>query len=201
MYQYKTIANTASFELKDRGSRFLAIAYPIRQANDAKAILKTLRAEHPKANHLCYAYRSGFDKFNYRAVDDGEPSGSAGKPILGAIDSLMLTNVLLVVVRYFGGTLLGVPGLINAYKSSAHEALLLANVIEKERCVQYHCEFDYQLMGSVNQLVNRYQLEILKIENSLFCSATIEIPMSKADGVLQILNDMIGMKITKQEAE
>src|SRR5690606_2431913 len=110
-------------EFKDRGSKFLAYAFPINDEQELKGKLKELKALHPKAGHHCYAYRLGLDGNQYRANDDGEPSGSAGKPILGQIDSAGVTNVLVVVVRYFGGTLLGVPGLINAYKTATAEAL------------------------------------------------------------------------------
>ncbi|KAI9435670.1 ribosomal protein S5 domain 2-type protein, partial [Russula earlei] len=115
----------ATAEFKDRGSRFIAYAYPIQSADDCKRYLQELKKEHPKAVHHCFAYRLGLDGNSFRVSDDGEPSGTAGKPIMGQIDSKQLANVLIVVVRYFGGTLLGVPGLINAYRSAAAMALQL----------------------------------------------------------------------------
>jgi uncharacterized YigZ family protein len=116
MNVYYTIEKESVAEFKDRGSRFLAYAFPVQNTDDFKKRLKALKEEHPKAAHHCFAYRIGNDNNVFRSGDDGEPSGSAGKPILGQIDSKGLTNTAIVVVRYFGGTLLGVPGLINAYK-------------------------------------------------------------------------------------
>ena len=129
--KFRTIESSTTSEFKDRGSKFFAFAYPIERPQDVKERLQVLKKAHPKAVHFCYAYRIGTDGLQFRANDDGEPSGSAGKPILGQIDSLSFTNVLVVVVRYFGGTLLGVPGLINAYKTATADALQQAVVVEK----------------------------------------------------------------------
>lgn len=128
---YKTITSPTQAEFKDKGSRFIAFAYPIRTLADVKKYLDPLKEEHHKARHWCYAYRLGVDGTQFRANDDGEPSGSAGRPILGQIDSVGVTDVLVVVVRYFGGTLLGVPGLIHAYKEATAQALAVAEVVEK----------------------------------------------------------------------
>ena len=128
---YNTIEKTASTEFKDRGSKFIAYAFPIQSVADFKTKLDEIRKEHPKATHHCFAYRLGTDGNNFRVNDDGEPSGTAGRPILGQIDSKNLTDLLVIVVRYFGGTLLGVAGLINAYKSSAALVLQLTPVISK----------------------------------------------------------------------
>ena len=124
-------------EFKDRGSRFLAYAFPISSADDFKKRLKELKEEHPKAVHHCFAYRVGTDGNNFRSSDDGEPSGSAGRPILGQIDSKELVDVAIIVVRYFGGTLLGVPGLINAYKTAASFALQSTPIIKKPVLINY----------------------------------------------------------------
>ena len=124
---YNTIEKPATAEFKDRGSKFLAYVYPVQLIEEFKIRLADLKKEHPKAVHHCFAYRLGTDKNNFRVSDDGEPSGTAGRPILGQIDSKELTNVVIIVVRYFGGTLLGVPGLINAYKTSASMVLQTAN--------------------------------------------------------------------------
>jgi uncharacterized YigZ family protein len=193
MHQYKTISKSSESEFKDRGSKFLAFTYYISNVLDAKHYLKLLKDLHPKANHHCYAYRLGMDKNNYRAVDDGEPSGSAGRPILAAIDSLELTNTLVVIVRYFGGTLLGVPGLINAYKTSTTDALILSGIIEKEVTVTYELEFEYGLTGSFNQLINRFQMNIITMENALFCTAKIEVPKSKELCFVGALEQMHGL--------
>ena len=134
---YQTIAQPSFAEFKDRGSRFLAYAYPIKLVEEFKEKLQLLKKEHPKAVHHCFAYRIGLDNNIFRVSDDGEPSGTAGKPILGQIDSKQLTNVLIIVVRYFGGTLLGVPGLINAYKSAAAMALQLTPFIQRPVMVKW----------------------------------------------------------------
>ena len=128
---YQTLKSPIQAEFKDKGSRFLAFAYPVLTAEQVKKHVDDLRQEHHKARHWCYAYRLGVDGNQFRANDDGEPSGSAGRPILGQIDSFELTDVLVVVVRYFGGTLLGVPGLIHAYKTSTQMVLENAQIIEK----------------------------------------------------------------------
>ena len=128
---YRTVAAASSAEFKDKGSRFIAFAYPIRRADEVKSLLEPLRQSHHKARHWCYAYRVGTDGLQFRANDDGEPAGSAGRPILGQIDSAALTDVLVVVVRYFGGTLLGVPGLIHAYKTATALVLQQADVVKK----------------------------------------------------------------------
>src|SRR4051794_20287173 len=128
---YLTIEKLVDGLFRDRGSKFLAFAYPINSENDIKPILAQLKAEHPKANHHCWAMRLGIDRSVFRVNDDGEPSGTAGRPILNTLLSKNITNVLVIVVRYFGGTLLGVPGLINAYKTATEEALKLAKITEK----------------------------------------------------------------------
>src|SRR5437764_3436924 len=131
MNYYYTIEKPSLAEFKDRGSKFLAYAFPIQLVDDFKKRLKELKEEHPKAAHHCFAYRLGLDGNNFRVSDDGEPSGSAGRPILGQIDSKNIINAGVVVVRYFGGTLLGVPGLINAYKTTTVLALQLVPIVRK----------------------------------------------------------------------
>jgi uncharacterized YigZ family protein len=131
--------------------------------------LQLLKKEHPKAVHHCFAYRIGFDRNNFRVSDDGEPSGSAGKPILGQIDSKELTNTLVIVVRYFGGTLLGVPGLINAYKSATAMTLQLTTIIAKAVEINYTLQFDYTQMNDVMILLKKYNCTIISQEAQLFC--------------------------------
>ena len=131
MEVYFTIEKTATAEFKERGSKVLAYAWPVKTADQVKECLQEVKKEHPKATHHCFAYRLGTDGLQFRANDDGEPSGTAGKPILGQIDSKQLTDVLVVVVRYFGGTLLGAPGLINAYKMSTAMVLQLIPAVQK----------------------------------------------------------------------
>src|SRR5882762_8983849 len=146
---YYTITQSSNAEFKDRGSKFIAFAFPIETVEEFKQHLQALKKEHPKAVHHCFAYRIGTDGNNFRSSDDGEPPGTAGKPILGQIDSRELVNVLVVVVRYFGGTLLGVPGLINAYKTVAALAFQVTPIIQKQVELKYSIEFDYTQMNEV----------------------------------------------------
>jgi uncharacterized YigZ family protein len=144
---FRTLAAAATGEFRDRGSKFLAYAYPVRTEQETKAYLDALRGQHPKAVHHCYAYRLGLDRNNYRANDDGEPGGTAGRPILNVLYSRELTNVLVVVVRYFGGTLLGVPGLINAYKMATIAALSEAVVTEQTVNETYQVRYPFGQMN------------------------------------------------------
>jgi uncharacterized YigZ family protein len=193
--KYKTIAGNTTAEFKDRGSKFLAYAYPVNVPQDVKEKLQILKKEHPKAVHHCYAYRIGTDGTQYRANDDGEPSGSAGKPILGQIDSLGFTNVLVVVVRYFGGTLLGVPGLINAYKTTTHDALSQAEPIEKWIEELVEVQFDYPVMGEVMYLLRQSEASIYKQDLQLFCLVHAGIPKIHTDAYLQKLSEIRGVTV------
>jgi uncharacterized YigZ family protein len=159
---YKTIITTTEGLFKDRGSRFISFAIPVETEEEIKKHISELKKKHHDACHHCYAYQLGYDKSAYRANDDGEPSGTAGKPIFGQIQSKDLTNVLVVVVRYFGGTLLGVSGLINAYKTAAKEALDCANILTKTVNDVYEITFDYLVMNDVMKIIKDYKLEILK---------------------------------------
>lgn len=193
--KYITIAATGQGDFRDRGSKFLAYAYPIASPQDVKEKLQALRKEHPKAVHHCYAWRLGIDGTQYRSVDDGEPAGSAGKPILGQIDSLGLTNVLVVVVRYFGGTLLGVPGLINAYKTAT--AMALEGLPRTEKWVerQYELSFDYPAMGEVLYLLKQCEATIYKQDLQLFCVVHAGIPVAHGAEYLGKLSEIRGMTI------
>ncbi|MCI5080310.1 MAG: YigZ family protein [Saprospiraceae bacterium] len=159
---YHTIAKPAYGEFKDRGSKFHAYAFPVYTEQEWQEALEEIKKEHFKARHHCYAFRLGLDGNNFRANDDGEPSGTAGRPILGQIDSFGLTNVFIVVVRYFGGTKLGASGLINAYKTSAQLALSEAEIIEKLVEDVYQMEFDYALMSDVMNTVKKLELDVLE---------------------------------------
>ena len=195
MNYYYTIEKPSVAEYKDKGSKFLAYAFPIQTIEDFKKRLKELKDEHPKAAHHCFAYRFGMDGNNFRSSDDGEPSGSAGKPILGQTDSKELTNVAVVVVRYFGGTLLGVPGLINAYKVATSLALQLTPIIRKAVLVQYELQFDYTLMNEVMMVVKRFECVVLQNETQLFCRTVIGIPKEKLGICLQQLKDLYGLTV------
>ena len=177
---YQTLKSPIQAEFKDKGSRFLAFAYPVLTAEQVKKHVDDLRQEHHKARHWCYAYRLGVDGNQFRANDDGEPSGSAGRPILGQIDSFELTDVLVVVVRYFGGTLLGVPGLIHAYKTSTQMALENAQIIERniEKTVRIRCEYPY--LNETIRIAKNHQAEIIKQNLQLDCRLTVRIPLANA---------------------
>ncbi|MBK8141467.1 MAG: YigZ family protein [Chitinophagaceae bacterium] len=194
---YNTIEKTAVAEYKDRGSKFLAYVYPLKGVSDFKEKLAGLKKEHPKAVHHCFAYRLGLDGNNYRVSDDGEPSGTAGRPILGQIDSKQLTNVLIVVVRYFGGTLLGVPGLINAYRTAASLALQITPVVQKPVLLPYRLQFDYTQMNDVMKVVKQFDCVVLKQETQLFYSIEIGVPKNRLDEVLFRLKELRGVEVEK----
>jgi len=192
---FKTIQEKAYAEFKDRGSKFHGYAFPIKTVEDVKALLQGLKKEHGKAVHFCYAYRIGTDGLQFRANDDGEPSGSAGKPILGQIDSAGLTDVLIVVVRYFGGTLLGVPGLINAYKTAAADSLAVATPIEKNIEFKITLEYDYSIMNEVMQVLKQSEASIYKQEMQLFCVLEAGIPLANKETCIAKLTDIRGLEI------
>lgn len=195
MTHYYTIEKPSVAEYKDRGSKFLSYAFPIATVDDFKKRLKELKEEHPKAAHHCFAYRLGTDGTNFRASDDGEPAGSAGKPILNQIDSKHITNAAIVVVRYFGGTLLGVPGLITAYKTAASFALQLTPIVQKPVLVQYALQFDYTLMNEVMMVVKRFNCAILQNEMQLFCRMVIGIPKEQLELCVEKLNEIQGAEV------
>ncbi len=181
---YTTIEQQAQAEFKDRGSKFIAYAYPITTTEDFKKYLQQLKKEHPKAVHHCFGYRLGLDGNQFRVSDDGEPSGTAGKPILGQIDSKGVTDIAIIVVRYFGGTLLGVPGLINAYKTAASLVLQVVPLIQKPILKRYSLQFDYTQMNDVMMLLRQLNAVILKQENMLFSHIEIGIPAARVDELL-----------------
>ena len=177
-YTYRILAEPGQAEFKDKGSRFIAFAYPVRAAAEVKNHVEALRQEHHKARHWCYAYRLGTDGLQFRANDDGEPSGSAGRPILGQIDSAGLTDVLVVVVRYFGGTLLGVPGLIHAYKTATQMALQQTAQVEKniEKRVTLRC--DYPHLSEILRLAKQHGVEVLQQDLQLDCRLHCAVPLA-----------------------
>ncbi|MBS1742499.1 MAG: YigZ family protein [Bacteroidetes bacterium] len=191
---YQTIDKSGSAEFKDRGSKFIAYAYPVDNADQFKKHLQALKKEHAKAVHHCFAYRLGLNGDNFRSSDDGEPSGTAGKPILGQIDSKQLTNTAVIVVRYFGGTLLGVPGLINAYKTSTALVLQTVPIIQKQVEIMYSLQFDYTLMNTVMQLIRQYNCTVLEHEQQLFSLMRIGIPKNRAEELIFRLKEMNGLE-------
>lgn len=195
-FQYKTINSPGYGEFRDRGSKFLAHIFPIVNGDDAGNALEEIRKLHGKANHHCFAWRIGLDGLKYRANDDGEPSGTAGKPILGQIDSNGLTNVLIVVTRYFGGTLLGTSGLINAYRLAAAAAIDNASVIEKELSDYYIFYCDYSKMPLIMDAAKKYELTIIRQSFDFNCELTIQFPKSKWEGKLpQFIAQALSLRI------
>ncbi len=193
---YSTIEKSAIAEFKDRGSKFLAYSYPVESVDACKKIIAGLKKEHPKAVHFCVAYRIGVEGNIFRASDDGEPAGSAGRPILGQIDSKELTNLMVVVVRYFGGTLLGVPGLINAYKTATALALQLAPIVQKPIELQYELNFDYHQMNEVMMIVKQYNCSVAEQAAQLFVQLKIGIPKARLEEALNKFNDLREVKLT-----
>lgn len=181
---YWTLQHCGQAEFKDKGSRFLAYAYPVKHETAIKVQIQELREQHHKARHWCYGWRLGIDGHLFRANDDGEPAGSAGRPILGQIDSAGLTDTLIVVVRYFGGTLLGVPGLIHAYKSAAN---LVLQTTPKIQCpvyqnVQLHC--DYARLSEALRIARQHQAEIQQQNLQLDCCLLIQVPLAQLSACL-----------------
>ena len=197
---YHTIAAPVQAEFKDKGSRFIAFAYPVKTAEAVKKHVDTLRDAHHKARHWCYAYRLGTDGNTFRANDDGEPSGSAGRPILGQIDSAGLTDVLVVVVRYFGGTLLGVPGLIHAYKTATAEALQLAEKLEKniEKTVWLRCGYPH--LNDAIRIARQHQAEVVAQDLQLDCRLTVSIPLANYTACLAAWELTRAIEVLLEEA-
>lgn len=197
---YLTLAGLSEGLYKEKGSKFFAYAFPVDDEDDIKEQLEWTKKEHPKARHHCFAFRLGMDQNNYRANDDGEPSGTAGKPILGQIDSFGLTNVFIVVVRYFGGTKLGVPGLIHAYKQSTIDALEQAEIITKTVENKYQICFGYEVMSDVMNALKKWNTKVLKQDFVETATILISIPKSESEASLLQLKASI-MKMTTEEAE
>ena len=193
---YYTIEKSGSAEFKDRGSKFIAIAQPIATVEEFKQALNEIKKLHPKATHHCFAYRLGLDGNAFRVSDDGEPSGTAGRPILGQIDSKGLTGVLVVVVRYFGGTLLGVPGLINAYKSAASLALQITPLVQKQVEKEFVVQFDYTRIGEIMALAKQYNCRVVKQEMQLFCNMTLAIPKNRVAEVSYKLQELKNVELS-----
>jgi len=193
---YYTIEKTGSAEFKDRGSRFIALALPVASIDEFKSSLNDIKKLHPKATHHCFAYRLGVNGQTFRVSDDGEPSGTAGRPILGQIDSKGLVNVLIVVVRYFGGTLLGVPGLINAYRSAASLALQITPLVQKQVEKEFFVQFDYTGIGEIMALAKQYNCRVVSQEMQLFCSMTLAIPMNRVTEVTYKLKELKNVELS-----
>ena len=193
--EYLTISKPAEGFFKDRGSKFLAFAYPVSSEKKIKELQDKLRSDYHDARHHCYAYMLGKNKNIFRANDDGEPSSTAGKPILGQIRSFDLTNILIVVIRYFGGTKLGVSGLINAYKTAAEEALKNAKIIKKTLHDIYELRFEYPVMNDVMRIMKEEKIEHIDQNFELSCSITLSLRKADIDKVLSKFDRIEDLKI------
>lgn len=193
---YKTIAAASEGIYREKASKFLAFAFPVSHEEQVKEQLQTLRKLHFSANHHCYAYVLGYDHAAFRMNDDGEPSGTAGRPIYGQILSHDLTNILIVVVRYFGGTKLGVSGLINAYKISAQEAIRNAEILEKQVYDVYSITYPYGQMNTIMRLVKEEEWDILHTDFNLECVIELKIRKSRIEHFAGKLKRLDGVKYT-----
>ncbi|HEY6144254.1 MAG TPA: YigZ family protein [Flavobacterium sp.] len=193
---YKTIAFPSSEILfKEKNSKFFGYAFPIQSDSEVKPILDTLRKQHPHAVHYCYAYQIGAEKITYRANDDGEPSNSAGMPIYGQIQSFDVTNVLIVIVRIFGGVKLGVGGLITAYKTAAQMTLESAEIIEKTIDIHYLISFDYKNINKVMRVIKEKNIDIVNQKMEMSCEIEIVCRKKNAEIIFDIFNSMFEIEI------
>ena len=183
MDTYLTISSVSEALYKDKGSKFYAFAYPVQTVEQIKEILAEKRKEYYDARHVCYAYMLGYERNVFRANDDGEPSGTAGRPILGQINSSNLTDILIIVVRYFGGTLLGTSGLIQAYKTSAAEAIAAATIEEPIVEKTFVSKFGYQDLNAVMRIMKDFDLAIVNQVQEMDCTLYFRIRLSDIDRV------------------
>ncbi len=187
---YKTISKPSQGLYKDKGSKFIALAFPVYSEQQVIEVLADLRKKYYDARHHCYAYRLGAENHRYRVNDDGEPSSTGGKPIYGQIIANDLTNIIIVVVRYFGGILLGVSGLINAYRSAASDAIINSEIIEKIVTEHFEIHFEYLQMNDVMKIMKDENLAILKQEFEMSCIMQFSVRKSQIDKVLHRLNKL-----------
>ena len=195
---YKTIAAASEEVLyKEKNSKFFGYAFPITTEEEIKEILERLRKEHFSARHWCYAYQIGTEKIQYRANDDGEPNNSAGMPIYGQIQSFEVTNVLVVVVRYFGGVKLGVGGLISAYKTAAQMALENATIVEKTINKHFIISFGYANMNKVMRIIKEKNLQIVSQKMEMDCEIEISIRKKSVQNLLDTFESLYEIKLTE----
>lgn len=194
---YKTLEKPGSEVLfKEKGSKFFGYAFPVSSEDEIRAYLDALKAQHHSARHWCYAWQLGAEKQRHRANDDGEPSNSAGMPIYGQIQSFELTNTLVVIVRYFGGTKLGVGGLIQAYKTAAQMALEASPVVERTIDTEFLLEFQYKDMSHVMRVIKEKNLNLLNQEMGMDCRITVSIRKSEASQVIPAFEPYYEVKVT-----
>ena len=195
---YKTIAfSTSEVLFKEKNSKFYGYAFPVSTQEEIKIHLECLKKQHFSAVHHCYAYQIGTEKIEFRANDDGEPSNSAGMPIYGQIQSFELTNILIVVVRYFGGVKLGVGGLITAYKTTAQMALEAAEIVQKTIDIHFLITFDYKNMNKVMRIIKEKKLHIINQKMELNCEIEISIRKKYAGEISDIFGTLFEINITK----
>lgn len=196
--EYRTLAASSEETLfKDRGSKFFGYAFPVQSEEEVKLQIDELRAQHSNARHFCYAFQLGVESISYRANDDGEPNNSAGMPIYGQIQSFNITNVLVVSVRYFGGTKLGVGGLINAYRNSAKLAIEASQIIVKTINVRFRISFPYHLMNKVMRIIKEQNIQIVNQNLELNCTYIIAIRKKESEKTHQIFAGIYGLSILK----
>lgn len=195
--KFKTIQKSSEGIYKEKGSKFFAFAIPISDVDKVKEILEKFRTEYRDARHICYAYMIGEKRNNYRTNDDGEPSGTAGKPILGQINSWVLTNILIVVVRYFGGVLLGTGGLTTAYKQAAADAIRNCEIIEKTIEIPLSIRFPYELTSEVSRIIKENNLKISKQKFETECDISFTIGKDIFETVKSKFENIYGLKITE----
>lgn len=184
---------------KEKNSKFFGYAYPISSEDEAKTFLEDLRKQHNSARHWCYAFQIGTEKIYFRANDDGEPSNSAGMPIYGQIQSFDVTNVLVVVVRYFGGIKLGVGGLISAYKTGAQMALEASEIVEKTIDIHYIIKFDYKNMNKVMRVIKEKNLDIVSQKMEMSCEIEIKTRKKNAEMIFDIFSNLYEIDIKRKE--
>lgn len=192
---YKSIGSASEGLFKDNGSRFIALAYPVETESEIKEIVASLKKEYHDARHHCYAYRLGYKGDIFRANDDGEPSSSAGRPILGQIDANGLSDILIVVVRYFGGIKLGIPGLIRAYKTSSADAIGNASIIEKTASRKFRLHFGYLNMNDVMKMIKEMSLTPAKQEFDMECSMELTVRLSYVERFLDLCSNIEGCSV------
>lgn len=194
---YKTIAFPSEEILfKEKNSKFFGYSFPIESESEVKTIIDSLRKQHPHAVHYCYAYQIGTDTPTYRANDDGEPSNTAGIPIYGQIQSFGVTNILVVIVRIFGGIKLGVGGLISAYRQAAQSTLESAVIIEKTIDIHFLISFDYKNINKVMRIIKEKNIEIISQKMEMSCEIEISTRKKNAEMILDIFNALFEVQIT-----
>ncbi len=194
---FKSISAPSEGLFKDNGSRFIAHAYPVESEEEIRSIIALLKKEYHDARHHCFAYRLGYRREIFRANDDGEPSSSAGKPILGQIDSFGLSDILVVVVRYFGGIKLGIPGLIRAYRTAAADALSHADIICKTATVRYRLTFGYMNMNNVMKILKDLSLPVSNQDFGMSCTLETDVRLTLAETFENMLEKTGGCSLER----